>query len=73
MFYAESGSADDVTASLRAALEAWQQAPAGSRLFIVRSHVSRTETAAWESAFSTLNVHPRPHDVGDPQPLLVLK
>ena len=44
--------------ALQAGLDRWHAAPAGSRLFIVRSHVNTAEKLAWEKAFTQLDVHP---------------
>jgi len=45
--YASGRSDAEVADALRAGLTLWRAAPRGSRLYIVRSHVSRSELLAW--------------------------
>jgi hypothetical protein len=44
--------------AVREAVERWRAQPRGSRLFIVRSHVSDTEANVWQLAFARLGLHP---------------
>ena len=48
----------EVLDALRAGLARWHAAPAGSRLYIVRSHVNPAEKLAWQKAFTDLDVRP---------------
>jgi hypothetical protein len=57
--YATGRTDPEVLSALRAGLDRWHAAPAGSRLYIVRSHVTAAEERAWKKAFTQLNVNPR--------------
>ena len=61
----------DVLAGLREALDRWRRAGAGSRLFIVRSHLNPDEDQAWRRAFAALELDPSVLNAGT-DPLLVL-
>lgn len=69
--YVPTRTAKDIAQGLRAAVARWQHAGAGSRLFIVRTHLSSDEQASWERAFTSLGLKPRVQAVGS-DPLLVL-
>ena len=56
--YAQGRTNDTVLAALREAVARWRAEPSGSRLFIVRSHVSPAEAQAWHYAFQQLGLHP---------------
>jgi hypothetical protein len=67
--YALTRRDDDVVAALREATDRWRRAGAGSRLFIIRSHVNHTESSEWRAAFTALGLHPRMIRTGH-EPLL---
>jgi hypothetical protein len=54
----------DVLAALRAAVTRWRAAPKGSRLIIVRTHISSGEIVAWRAAFDELGLTPHQVNVG---------
>ncbi len=70
--YARGRTYADVRAALRAAVARWRAAGGDSRLFIVRTHVSIEETAAWQRALAELHLKPHVEAVGS-DPLLVLR
>jgi hypothetical protein len=55
--YAPGSTNDEVLDALRRAVERWRAEPNGSRLFIVRSHVSHAEARAWKLALERLGLH----------------
>jgi hypothetical protein len=57
--------------ALRTAVARWRGVD-GSRLFIVRTHMSASEAAAWERALHELDLKPTSVAVGS-DPLLVVK
>ncbi len=69
--YAHGRTYVDVLGALRTAVARWRAEGADSRLFIVRTHVSSRENAAWKRAFEVLRLQPRSDAVGTDQ-LLVL-
>jgi len=69
--YATGRTDAAVLDALRAAVARWHAAPPGSRLYIVRSHVSAGEKTAWHRAFAQLGLHPRVISTGV-EPLVVL-
>jgi hypothetical protein len=69
--YAHGRTYADVLHALRTAVTRWRSEGSASRLFIVRTHVSPSETAAWKRAFAVLGLKPRTDAVGT-DPLLVL-
>ena len=56
--YARGRTDADVLAAMRAAVARWRAAPTGSRLLVVRTHVSASEITAWHLAFDKLGVKP---------------
>ena len=70
--YASDRTRAAVSDALRVALDRQQRIGPPSRIFIVRSHVTRSENDAWTSAFSTLHVHPLSIPVG-PEALLLIR
>ncbi len=69
--YVPTRAYKDIAHGLREAVDQWHRAGAGSRLYIVRTHVSSDEEAAWQRAFASLGLAPRAQAVGS-DPLLVL-
>jgi len=61
----------DIAHSLREAVDRWHRAAAGSRLYVVRTHLSSAEEDAWQRAFTSLGLTPHVRAVGV-DPLLVL-
>jgi hypothetical protein len=57
--YAQGRTDETVLDALRQAVGRWRAEPGGSRLFIVRSHLSAGELQAWRLAFKQLGLHPR--------------
>jgi hypothetical protein len=70
--YARGRSYQEILAALRTAVERWRAAGGDSRLFIVRTHISRSELDAWHQAFRELDLHPHADQVGS-DPLLILR
>jgi hypothetical protein len=65
--YAQARSNSAILEALRQAVDRWRAKPSGSRLFIVRSHVTHGEGQMWKLAFEQLGLHPaRPPNVGTP-------
>ena len=62
---------DEVLTALRAAVKRWRAAPAGSRLLIVRTHLSSGEIVAWRAAFEELGLTPHPVNVGGDRLLVI--
>jgi hypothetical protein len=58
--YAHGRTDEAVLDALRQAVDRWHSEPKGSRLFVVRSHVSPEEAQAWRLAFERLGLHPKP-------------
>ncbi len=69
--YASGRTPAAVFRALRVALDRQRRTGSRSRIFIVRSHITRYENDAWTSAFSRLHVHPLSIPVG-PEPLLLV-
>jgi hypothetical protein len=69
--YSTGRTDDAVLTAMRQAIHRWRGVGHRSRLFIVRSHLNRAETAAWEHAFATLRLHPQ-HIKEGPESVLVL-
>ena len=69
--YIASRTYEDIARGLRDAVDRWRGAGAGSRLYIVRTHLSSVEEASWQRAFTTVGLAPRAEAVGV-DPLLVL-
>jgi MFS family permease len=67
--YAQGRTNDTVLDALRQAVNRWRAEPKGSRLFIVRSHVSDAEAQAWKLAFAQLGLHPAHQSPNGPTPL----
>ncbi|HEY5173022.1 MAG TPA: hypothetical protein VIK54_14960 [Acidimicrobiia bacterium] len=67
--YATGRTDEAVLDALHSGLEQQRQSGPGSRLFIVRTHLTPGERAAWNKAFAALDV--TPHTVASgPEPLL---
>ena len=62
--YAEGRTDAEVLAAMRAATTRWRAAPAGSRLYIVRTHISPGEITAWHRAFEKFHLEPHRENVG---------
>jgi len=69
--YIASRTYEDIAHGLRAAVDRWRHAGSGSRLYIVRTHLSSVEEASWQRAFTSVGVTPHTEAVGV-DPLLVL-
>ncbi len=69
--YVPARNAAAVLASLREAVGLWRRAPAGSRLYIVRTHLTGSDVNGWHAAFQTLGLKPHAIAVGV-EDLLVL-
>jgi hypothetical protein len=69
--YAPGRSNQQVLATLTTAVARWRAAPAGSRLYIVRSHVSSGEARAWKLAFEELGLHPANPSSNGQTPLIL--
>jgi hypothetical protein len=69
--YVRHRTAEDKLAGLRDAMRLWHAAPRGSRLFIVRTHLSSGDVRDWSAAFETLHVKPTPIPVGAQHVLVV--
>jgi hypothetical protein len=69
--YAQGRTNDTVLAALRQAVDRWHAEPSGSRLFIVRSHVSPAEAQAWKLAFERLGLHPSNQSPDAAMPLVL--
>jgi hypothetical protein len=69
--YVPSRSYQDIAHDVHEAVDLWHRQGPGSRLYIVRSHLSAPELAAWERAFTAQGLKPRVEPVGS-DPLLVL-
>jgi hypothetical protein len=69
--YAQGRTNDTVLDALRQAVDRWRAEPSGSRLFIVRSHVSPAEAQAWKLAFERLGLHPRKQSPNAATPLVL--
>jgi hypothetical protein len=69
--YASDRTRPTVLIALREALARQLHAGPRSLIFIVRSHVGRSESDAWTHAFAVLDLRPRSIHVG-PEPLLVI-
>jgi hypothetical protein len=69
--YTQGRSYPDVLGALRTAVDRWRGVE-GSRLFIVRTHLTADESEAWEQAFREVGLEPRIEAVGV-ETLLVVK
>jgi len=69
--YSRSRADRDVLAAMREGVDRWRRAGRGARLFIVRTHVSSREAAAFHRAFDELGLKPQIRKVGS-EPLLVV-
>jgi len=69
--YVPTRTYQDIADGLREAVDRWHHEGPGSRLYIVRTHVSSGEEASWERAFTAQGLKPRVEAVGS-DPLLVL-
>jgi hypothetical protein len=71
--YVPTRYSPDVLASLRGAVDRWRAAGPGSRLFILRSHVTGNEEKAWQAALHQLRLTDRELVIKVGDPLLVLE
>jgi hypothetical protein len=62
--YAQGRNDAFVLAALQAAVTKWKAAPRGSRLLIVRTHLSAGEIVAWHKAFDALGLTPHRENLG---------
>ena len=71
--YVPTRYAPDVLAALRTAVARWQAAGPGSRLFILRSHVTNNEQKAWQAALLELRLTDREQVIKAGDPLLLFE
>jgi MFS family permease len=71
--YVKERTAGGALSGLERAVRMWRAAPAGSRLFIVRTHVDIFDVKNWQAAFDRLHLRPKPVPVGIEQPLVLTK
>src|SRR5262249_38467426 len=69
--YAQGRTNETVLDALRQAVDRRRPEPAGSRLFMGRTHVSSTEARAWELAFKRLGLHPAQPPANATMPLVL--
>ena len=69
--YARGRTDADVLAALRTAVDRWHASPKGSRLLIVRTHLSPDELLAWHAAFDKFGLKPHRENFGGDVVLVV--
>lgn len=69
--YAQGRTDETVLDALRQAVDRWRAQPPGSRLFIVRSHLTPAEIQAWKNAFDQLGLHPVKQPANSPTPIVL--